>query len=120
MDPKPYSYKNIQIQVGDDEEVIFRVEAVSNVNSIQTSINIPGDNDPEIPNDESATTARLGTGADLRAHVTVVASLISNLAVEEDEIKVNYYVNNELIVPHSNPKSEAERALVIISINFIS
>ena len=110
-----YRYKNLSFPIGDAEEVKFTVKFISDGNEGQTIINIPGDNDPEIPNEG---TISLGKGSDLRRENTIAVSDIYNLAVEEDEIRIQYSINGVLLKEHVNNKSDESRPLIILIINF--
>jgi len=112
---KTYRYKNLVFPVSDDTEVIFEVEFISDGNSGQSVINVPGPNDKEISNSGSES---IGKGKDLRGDSTICFSDIDNAIPEEDEIKINYKINDELIVEHSNLKSEEERPIIVLSIKF--
>lgn len=112
---KTYRYRNLSFNASDDTEVKFEIEFVSDGNTGQTSINIPGPNDKDINNAGSIV---LGTGADLRGDSTVSFSDIANLVPQEDEIIIKYKINGQLLVEHSNKKSEEERPLIVLFIKF--
>jgi hypothetical protein len=113
---KIYRNKNISVSVGVNEPVNFEVRFVSDGNSGVTSINIPGDYDPEI-HDSGLT--NIGIGSNLRqADKTIVVSDIINPAPEEDDIIIEYYINNNLVHRHENPKSESDQPLIILWIKF--
>ncbi len=80
---KTYRYKNLVYTVGEDSEVNFSVEFVSDGNSAQTLINVPGSLDPEI---ENAGSAYLGLGRELRDEIVICVSDIFNPIPEETEI----------------------------------
>lgn len=113
---KTYRYKNLTYSVSDDVDVYFEIEFISDGNSGQTVINVPGPNDFEIS--DSGRQA-IGKGAELREDKTICFSDIANLIPDEDEIKINYKINDDLIVEHMNPKSEEERPLIILFIEFL-
>ncbi len=113
--PRTYRYRDLSFAVADDEEVNFSVEFISDGNTGYTVINVPGDNDPEI-DDEG--TILLGRGRDLRGEATISFSSLVNPIPEEDEIRVKYKINNQLLVEHANPKSEVERPNVVLVIRF--
>ena len=115
--PKAYYYKNLSFPVADDTDVNFTVEFVSDGNAGHTAINVPGPNDPQI---EDSGTKWIGKGRDLRADTTFVATDVANLAPQEDEIRIRYKINDQLIVEHSNPKSEEQRPMIYLFIKFPS
>lgn len=112
---KTYRYKNLTFPISDDKEVILEVEFVSDGNTGQTVINVPGPNDKEINNSGSKS---IGKGSDLRGDSTICFSDIANLIPEEDEIRIRFKINDELIVEHVNQKSEEERPIIVLSIKF--
>lgn len=112
---KTYRYKELEFPVADEQDVEFTVEFVSDGNMAQTVVNIPGDKDPEI---DGEGTKLLGKGKDLREMPTISFSDVANPVPEEDHIRINYKVNGELLVEHSNPKAEEERPYIVLSINF--
>lgn len=112
---KIYRYKNLSFAVADETEVNFTVEFISDGNSGQTVINVPGPNDPEI---EDSETKIIGIGSDLRGESTICVSDIENLIPEEDEIRIQYKINGQLLVEHNNLKSEEERPMIILFIKF--
>lgn len=112
---KTYRYRNLSFAVADETEVNFAVEFISDGNIGQTSINVPGPNDPQI---ENSGTKMIGIGKDLRGDTTFCVTDVSNLAPVEDEIRIRYYINGQLLLEHSNQKSEEERPLIYLFINF--
>lgn len=112
---KTYRYKDLSFSVADETPVEFRVELVSDGNQVQTLVNVPGPDDPEI---EDNGTVSIGTGQKLRSDTTIVISDIMNLIPEENTITINYFVNDVLLVEHTNPKSDSERPFVILYIKF--
>lgn len=112
---KTYRYKNLSVPVGDQEDVNFTVDFISDVNTSYTLIDIPGENDPEI-DDEG--TAFLGKGSTLRSEKTIVVCDVDNLADQEDRITINFLVNDQVIVAFDTPKSEEPRPLIVLKINF--
>lgn len=113
---KTYRYKNLSFAVADNEDVHFTVEFVSDGNIGQTAITIPGDNDPDDIENEG--TRLLGKGKNLREGATVTFSALSNPVPHEDEIRINYKINDKLLVEHVNLKKEEERPLIVLIIQF--
>ena len=112
---KIYRYRDLSFPVADNENVVLTVEFVSDGNIVHTFINIPGNNDPEIQ-DEG--TAFLGQGKDLRNETTISVSDIANPIPAEDTITIRYKINGQLLIEHSNPKTETEQPFVILFIKF--
>ncbi|GAB5407636.1 MAG: hypothetical protein BalsKO_00010 [Balneolaceae bacterium] len=112
---KTYRYKNLSVPVEDNTEVNFSVDFISDVNTSYTLVDIPGDNNPDI-DDEG--TANLGKGSTLRSEKTIVVCDVDNLAHQEDRIKINFLINDEVIVAFDKPKSEEDRPIIILKINF--
>jgi hypothetical protein len=112
---KSYPYKNLSFHVEDDTDVNFSVEFISDGNIGQTFINVPGPNDSEI---EDSGTKFIGKGRDLRGDTIICVTDVSNLAPQEDEIRIMYKINGDPIQEHVNPKSEEERPMIFLFIKF--
>ncbi|WP_375579653.1 hypothetical protein ABWH96_00835 [Marivirga tractuosa] len=112
---KTYRYKNLQFPVQDETEVTFEVEFISDGNTGQTVVNVPGPNDKELENSDKKV---IGKGKELRDGFTICFSDIANLVPEEDEIKINYKINDTTIVQHVNQKTEEERPIIVLAIKF--
>lgn len=112
---KTYRYKDLSYAVADEEAVNFTVKFISDGNTGQTVINIPGTADPEI---KDQGTVVLGKGKNLRGDITVSFSDIANLAHEEDEICIQYIINDTVIQEHKNFKAEEKKPIVILNIKF--
>ncbi len=112
---KIYRYRNLSFVVADETEVLLSVEFKSDGDKGHTAINIPGSNDSEI---ENSGTKKIGIGSNLRGDTTIVTTEVANLIPEEDEIRVEYRFNGQLIKEHVNLKSEADRATIILFIKF--
>jgi hypothetical protein len=113
---KTYRYRNLSCLVKDDEKVNFTVEFVSDGNTGQTLVNVPGPNDPEILD---SGTAYIGKGKSLRGDTTICFSDVANLIPEEDTIKIKYMINDQLICEHSNKKTEEKQPIIILFIKFL-
>ncbi|MDX1640763.1 MAG: hypothetical protein R3220_03640 [Balneolaceae bacterium] len=112
---KTYRYKNLSFPAGDDEEVRFTVEFVSDGNMGHTVVDVPTGRDPEI---EDEGTESLGKGKNLRNSPTVSFSDISNAVPEEDFIRINYKINDRILVRHENEKAEEDRPYIVLTIDF--
>lgn len=112
---KTYRYNNISFAVADETEVYFTVEFKSDGNSGQTTIDVPGNIDLEI---EDSGTVFIGKGKDLRLDNTICFSNVDNKNPNEDEIRIYYKINGVLKQEHINPKSEEERPVIVLKINF--
>lgn len=112
---KIYRYENLSYTGDAEEAIFFIVKFISDGNIGHTVINIPGDNDPEIPNSGQRSLGLLKT---LTKEKTVSVSDIANPVPEVDHIVVEYYINATLLVRHENPKSETDRPYVILKIKF--
>lgn len=110
-----YRYKNLTYSVSDDTEVLLTVEFISDGNSGQTIVNVPGPADIQI---SDSGTASIGNGSDLRTTQTICVSDIANLIPYETDIIIRYSLNGVLLLEHSNAKSEEERPLIILLIQF--
>lgn len=112
---KNYIYDNISIAVDDDTKVYLTVEFISDGNTGVTIINPPEGKAKKIID---AGTKYIGLGKNLKSSPVIVVSDIANPIPEEDEITVHYKINGDLILEHSNAKSETKRAGIIIFIKF--
>lgn len=114
---KTYRYRNLSFAIADDEDVNFTVEFISDGNTGQTLINVPGPIDQEI---QDSGTKFIGKGKDLRGDATVCFSDIANLIPEENEIIVRYKINGQLLIEHKNFKFDEKRPIIILSIKFLA
>ena len=112
---KIYRYEKLSYKGNPEDDVIYKVKFISDGNIGHTVINIPGDNDPEIANSGERNLGKLKT---LTAETVVSVSDIANPTPEVDDIIVEYYINNTLLVRHENPKTETDRPIVILKIKF--
>jgi hypothetical protein len=113
--PKMYRYRNLTHPLADNEEAHFTVKFISDGNTGPTNINVPGPDDKVI---EDEGTVSLGTGNQLRSEKTVSVSVIANPVPTEDEIRIQYLINGDLLVEHVNAKAEEERPIIILYIDF--
>jgi len=112
---KTFRYKNLSFAVADETDVNFTVEFMSDGNTGQTLINIPGPNDPEI---QDAGSTLIGKGIQLRGDTTICFSDIANLNPNEDEIRIQYKINGQLLKEHINMKTDEKTPIIILFINF--
>ncbi|GAA4339347.1 hypothetical protein [Flaviaesturariibacter amylovorans] len=112
---KVYRYRDLSFPVNDNEDVTLTIRFVSSGNTGHTVINVPGPNDPELADEGSVS---LGKGSALRGDTTVSFSDIVNLVPEEDEIAVQYFLNDTLLQEHRNPKTDADSVYIVLFIKF--
>jgi hypothetical protein len=112
---KTYRYKDLSFPIADGEAVNFTVKFISDGNTGQTVINIPGPIDPQIADQG---TVSLGQAENLRNEITVSYTDLANLADNEDEIKIQYLINGQLLKEHVNKKSEEKKPTVVLNIRF--
>jgi hypothetical protein len=110
-----YRYEKLSYDAEKNENIIFKVQFISDGNIAHTVINIPGNNDPEISNSGQCD---LGKIQNLTSQKTISISDIANPIPQEDTITIEYYINDKLLVRHSNPKNETDRPYVILIIKF--
>jgi hypothetical protein len=110
-----YPYKDITVEVADDAIVNLKVEFPDSGTTGYTFINVPGDDDKDITN---AGIVVIGKGEDLKKSITIISSNPYNIAQHVNKIRVNFYLNDKLIVEHSNDKSESKKPQIIIVVNF--
>jgi hypothetical protein len=112
---KIFRYKNLTFPVGNDVDVNFTVEFISDGNSGLTLIDVRGNLDPIV---QDSGTVFIGKGKDLRREATFCCSNIDNKIPQEDEIRIKFKINDVLIKEHSNLKTEDERVIIILKIKF--
>ncbi len=112
---KTYNYKNLSFPVADNNDVNLKIVDISNGNSSHTVINKPGEDDPEI---QGPGTVFIDKGKNLRAETTYIVTALDNFIPQADTIKVEYYINNTLILTHTNPKTETESPIIILHLKF--
>jgi hypothetical protein len=112
---KIYRYDNLSFKAGLNDDVEMRIKFISNGNIGHTVINIPGNEDPEIAN---AGSCSLGKIKDLLSPKTISVSDIANPIPQAEDIIIEYYLNDTLLIKHSNPKSETDRPYVFLTIKF--
>jgi len=112
---KIYRYDNLLYKGKKDEEIIFKIEFISDGNIGHTVINIPGDDDKEIANSGQSI---LGILKDLKKEKTISVSDIANPIPQEENIIIEYSINGKLLITHKNAKTETDRPYVILKIKF--
>ncbi len=112
---KVYRYKNLSYTLADDEIANFSVQFISDGTTGQTVINVPGSTDPSILDSGSTP---IGNGASLRSEDTIVVSDVANIIPEEDEVRIRYFINGQLVQEHCNQVSESDRPMIILTIQF--
>jgi len=110
---KSYKYKGLSFVVSDDTDVNFTVEFISDGNTGKTVISADG---KEIQITDSGTKF-IGKGESLRSEIICVSNM-ANLNSHEDEIRIHYKINGQLLVEHFNLKSEEARPLIYLFITF--
>lgn len=112
---KSYRYRDLQFPVADETAVNFTVKFISDGNLGTTTVVAPGLDDGKIVNSGDKI---IGTGKSLRGKTTISTSDISNLVPNVEEIRIQYFINDKLLVDHVNKKSEEERPMIYLYINF--
>jgi hypothetical protein len=110
---KSYKYKGLSFAVADDTDVNFTVEFISDGNTGKTVISADG---KEIQITDSGTKF-IGKGKSLRSEIICVSNM-ANLNSHEDEIRIHYKINGQLLVEHVNLKSDEARPLIYLFITF--
>ncbi len=103
---KKYPYGDVKVKVADNTDVTFEVQFLSDGNTGFTYVTVQNVADFEI--DDAGSTV-IGKAKDLRDKVISIGSQIGNLADEEDQININFLINDKVVVEHSNPKSESDQ-----------
>lgn len=114
---KIYRYEKLTYTGNGNEEIIFKVKMISNVNTGHTIIQIPLLDQGKVIIDSG--NENLGILKNLTSSKTAVYSNINNPAPIADTIIVEYYINATLLKRHENSKTETEDPFVILKIKFI-
>jgi hypothetical protein len=96
-----FRYPHTEI-VADNETVILKIVLPDPGSASHHIIDLPGPDDVEGDGDIEVT---LGTGAQLKAERTIVFSNPVNVSPHATEVRIRYFLNDKLIVDHSNQKS---------------
>ena len=112
---KTYNYPNLKFPVADETDVILDVKYISDGNSSNTLIYTPGIDDRNL---QGQGKINIGKGKQLRAQTTYITTNLNNPVPHVQNIKVEYKLNGELIISHSNPVSETRSAIINLDIDF--
>ena len=114
---KVYFYRDITVDISENEDVSLRVEFPDAGTTGHTFINVPGNNDKEIFNTGSKV---IGQWENLKKGMTIITASPSNIAAEDEVEQVRYqlYVNDVLKLDHANQKTETKIPQLIILIKF--
>ena len=105
-----------KIIVKDQDQVFLKIELPDQGTASHHIVDIPGNNDlTGLDN----CTLLLGEGLTLKTQRTLVFSKPFNIDPNNDDVKINYYINDELIQVHSNPKSVDLSPQIVLSLQFI-
>lgn len=110
-----YPYTKVY-SIGDDEIATLVVKFPDNGTAGSHLIDIPGQDDFDEFNEFSR---EIGNGKELKKERTIVFSEIGNMDKNNNYVKADYYINDELIVNHSNEKKEDRSPMIKLTINFI-
>lgn len=113
---KTYRYRDLILAVSEEEKVTYTIQFISDGNISHTTVYFPHADNIQIKNEG---TEPMGTGSTLHREIIVAVTDIANPVPEEDAIKVNFLVNDELVVAHTNLKSEEERPIIILYFKFV-
>lgn len=110
-----YHHRNLKFAAADETDVILEVKYVSDVNSSHTVINRPGDVDLDL---DGQGTITIGKGKELRGETTYITTSVDNIAPQVENIRVQFKLNGQEIVLHSNPRSETPSPIIILHLTF--
>jgi len=113
---KVFRYRDINISIPENEQVILKIEFHSPGNYGRTFIDIPGDNDLTLVNIGQIS---LGYKNQLIQEATIIVSELINFVTQSENISIKYFINDELIVHYDELKSVTDRPLIIIHVKFI-
>lgn len=112
---KAYFYRDINVEINENEDVSLRVEFPDAGTTGHTFINVPGNNDKEIINEGSEV---IGQWENLKKSMTIITATPSNIATEIEEVRYKLYANDVLQLDHANQKTETKIPQLVILINF--
>lgn len=107
---------NVSVNVKKDNIVEFTIKHPSNGTASHTIIDLPGEKDLEATNEQ---TLELGEGKKLLEQRTVVYSKVVNMDENNTNVEIQFLIDDQIIVDHSNPKSIDPSPQLKININFI-
>ncbi|MES2655822.1 MAG: hypothetical protein V4620_09555 [Bacteroidota bacterium] len=105
-----------QFNVNDQDEVIIKIELPDVGSASHHLIDIPGNMDLSGLNSCSI---QLGKGLKLKTERTLVFSKPFNIDPNNEQININYYINDVLLQSHSNLKSVDLSPQIVLTIQFI-
>jgi hypothetical protein len=109
-----YRYKHRR-PVKDQEEVILKIQLLDQGSAASHLIDIPGPNDNDALN---SCTVVLGRGRDLKKERTLIFSSPVNVDPNVNDIQLEFYLNDEMIQHHTNPKTVDVSPQIIMTLNF--
>ena len=110
-----FKYNEI-VAVKADEDVYLTIKHPSVGTASHSIIDLPGDNDLEAVNEAKLF---LGKGATLLNERTVVYSKVVNMDANNQNVEIQYLINDIIRIDHSNPKSIDPSPQIKINFIFI-
>lgn len=102
--------------VSDDAVVKLKIKFPDAGTAGYHSIDIPGPDDKEAYNECEIP---LGTGKQLKKERTIIFSKVSNMNINVETVRINYFLNDVLILEHTNTKQIDYSPMIKLTINFI-
>lgn len=102
--------------VADDETVILKIVLPDPGSASHHIIDLPGPDDLEGDGDIEIA---LGTGAELKVERTIIFSNPVNVSPHVTEVRIQYFLNDKLIVDHSNKKSVDVSPQLKVTLKFV-
>lgn len=110
-----FKYPHTEV-VSDNETVVLKILLPDPGSVSHHIIDLPGPDDLE---GDGAIEIPLGTGAQLKIERTIIFSNPVNVSPHVTEVRIQYFLNNKLIVDHSNKKSVDVSPQLKVTLNFI-
>ena len=110
-----YRYSNT-VALKEDENAILRVAFGELGSTAHHVIDIPG------PNDKQALdqcVENLGTLDELAKERTLIYTKAVNINPNSEDVKLKYFINEQEVANHSNPKNVDPSPLIIVTLRFI-
>lgn len=114
--PKTYTYTDLTFSAPGDTELIFSVTFISDGNTGVTTVSVPQRSQKQITDTGSVS---MGRSKNVKNKTVIAVSDLANLAAEEQDITVQYKINDTVVLTHSNPKSEEERPIIVLLIKIL-
>ena len=113
---KIYRHGNLSFSAGKEEEVKLTIQVISNGTEAKSTVTFQTETDPRFKIDNAGSVV-LGILGEIGPQISIYSAV--NCPIPQgDNIVIRYLINDQLIVEHSNPKSEEDRPNIFVTIKF--